>query len=130
MKTVKNPDFKNARATILTRAKYEIGSGGIPEAFKTQLRCSREFAFKNQIKVFGELFVSGKDVMDDLDSLLLFLKEESMTHLLITSADRLSRNHETASRAIEQIEAIGITICYTGVADETFLGQLLKNNSL
>jgi len=126
MKTVKNPELKNARATILTRAKYEINAGGVPEAFLTQLRCSREFAHKNQMKIFGELFVSGKDVMEDLDSLLLFLKEESMTHLLVTSADRLSRNHQTALKAIEQIKTIGVEICFTGVNDCDLLEYFKK----
>lgn len=120
MKTVKiTQDLTNARATILTRANVDLAQGNspVPEVLLTQLRCCREFALDRKMKVFGELFITGKDVLEDLDTLLLFLKSESMTHLLVTSADRLSKNHEDAMEAIEKIKAIGVTICFTRVAD-------------
>lgn len=117
-------NLKGCRAVILTRSALEFKNGRVPAPLLKQIRICREFAYSNEMKVFGEFFVSGSDIRTELDGLILFFKEHSISHLIITNRDRLSRNFNDGLKIIKDIENAGITII---VINETLLNEFTKS---
>lgn len=103
-------NLKGSRAVILTRSALEFKNGRVPEPLLNQIRVCREFAYTNGMKVFGEFFISGEDIVEEFDGLILFFKEHSISHLIVTNPNRISRKLDVALKIMKDIENAGIKV--------------------